>query len=325
MRYRSTRQLVEALRTSGRLVEITTPVDPRLELAEIHRRVFASAGPAVLYSNVVGCRFPVVSNVWGTLERARWIFRDTFASLQRAISWKMHPEQILARPWELWQAPQIALRMLPVRTRRSAVMSNQCRVSDLPQVVCWPHDGGPFVTLPQVLSQPPGDDRLSAINLGMYRIQISGNDYASDHECGLHYQLHRGIGVHHAKAIELGKPFPVTITVGGTPAMTLAAVMPLPEGMSELGFAGALAGGRIPLNSIPGHAPLYADADFAITGVVDPTQLKPEGPFGDHLGYYARQHDFPVLKVSHVWHRSDAVWPITVVGRPPQEDTVFGE
>lgn len=325
MRYRSTRQLVEDLRRSAQLVEVTTPVDPHLELAEIQRRVFASGGPAVLFSNVTGCRFPVASNLFGSLERARWIFRDTLESLKLAIGWKIHPEDMLARPWQLWRGPKLALHMLPKPVRRGAVMEQECRLSELPPVVCWPNDGGPFVTLPQVLSQSPDDNRRSAINLGMYRIQLAGNAYQPDGECGLHYQIHRGIGVHHARAIALGKPFPVSVTVGGTPAMTLAAVMPLPEGMSELGFAGALAGGRIPLVQLPGLAPLVANADFAIVGTVEPTQLKPEGPFGDHLGYYARVHDFPVLKVHHVWHRHDAIWPMTVVGRPPQEDTVFGQ
>lgn len=325
MRYRSTRQLVEDLRAANRLVEVSEPVDPHLELAEIHRRVYASGGPALLFSNVTGCPFPIATNLLGSLDRARWIFRDTFESLQLAIRWKVHPQEILARPWQLWRAPSLAMRMLPARKRHAPVMAHSMRLSELPQVTCWPDDGGPFVTLPQVLSQSPDSQRLSAINLGMYRIQLSGNDYVRDVECGLHYQIHRGIGVHHARAIELARPFPVNVTVGGTPAMTIAAVMPLPEGMSELGFAGALAGGRIPLVCRQGHAPLYADADFAIEGMVDPAQLKPEGPFGDHLGYYARVHDFPVLKVKRVWHRRDAVWPMTVVGRPPQEDTVFGE
>lgn len=325
MRYRNTRQLVEDLRTTGELIEIDTPVEPRCELAEIHRRVNARHGPALLFSNVVGCGFPVATNLMGTLERARWIFRDTFESLQLALRWKVHPEEIMAKPWQLWRAPIVGLRMLPKRVRQAAVMQHDGRLSELPQVVCWPDDGGPFVTLPQVLSQLPDDQRLSTINLGMYRIQLAGNNYLADHECGLHYQLHRGIGVHHARAIELGQPFHVNVTVGGTPAMTVAAVMPLPEGMSELGFAGALAGGRIPILCGAGHAPIYADADFLIQGTVDPTQLKPEGPFGDHLGYYARTHDFPLLKVKAVKHRRDAVWPMTVVGRPPQEDTIFGE
>jgi 4-hydroxy-3-polyprenylbenzoate decarboxylase len=159
----------------------------------------------------------------------------------------------------------------------------------------------------------------------MYRIQLSGNEYITNQQIGLHYQLHRGIGIHHQQALVAGKPFPVTITLGGHPAMTLAAVMPLPENVGELTFAGALAGHRIPMISRNSTAPIYADADFAICGIIDPNSLKPEGPFGDHLGYYALTHPFPWMQVTNVYHRKDAIWPFTVVGRPPQEDTTFGE
>ena len=159
----------------------------------------------------------------------------------------------------------------------------------------------------------------------MYRIQLSGNEYITNQQIGLHYQLHRGIGIHHQKALVAGKPFPVTITLGGHPAMTLAAVMPLPENVGELTFAGALAGHRIPMITRNSTAPIYADADFAICGIIDPNSLKPEGPFGDHLGYYALTHPFPWMQVTNVYHRKDAIWPFTVVGRPPQEDTTFGE
>ena len=159
----------------------------------------------------------------------------------------------------------------------------------------------------------------------MYRIQLSGNEYITNQQIGLHYQLHRGIGIHHQQALVAGKPFPVTITLGGHPAMTLAAVMPLPENVGELTFAGALAGHRIPMITRNSTAPIYADADFAICGIIDPNSLKPEGPFGDHLGYYALTHPFPWMQVTNVYHRKDAIWPFTVVGRPPQEDTTFGE
>ncbi len=207
-----------------------------------------------------------------------------------------------------------------VRFKRTRI-----KVSDLPMVKCWPADGGAFVTLPQVLSADPMDPyNLMRVNLGMYRIQLSGNQYITDEEVGLHYQIHRGIGVHHRAALDRDEPLRVTITVGGSPAMSLAAVMPLPEGLTELTFAGALSGRRIRL--VRGqHAPVYADADFAIVGTIDPDQTKPEGPFGDHLGYYSLQHPFPVMKVQHVWHRDKAIWPFTVVGRPPQEDTTFGQ
>jgi len=203
-------------------------------------------------------------------------------------------------------------------------MQTESTIEALPKLVSWPDDGGPFITLPQVLSQGPSSS-LMQCNLGMYRVQLSGNDYLKNQEVGLHYQLHRGIGVHHQQAIADGRPFQVAISVGGSPAMSLSAVMPLPEGISELTFAGAMAGHRIPMITSNDHAPLYADADFIIYGTIDPTSMKREGPFGDHLGYYAKEHDFPWMKVDKVYHRKDAIWPFTVVGRPPQEDTTFGE
>lgn len=325
MKHRSTRQLVQDLRQHGRLIEIDDEVDPNLELAEIHRRVYRNGGPALLFNQVKGCKFPVASNLFGTLDRARFLFRSTFESVQLAVRWKTNPAEAMRTPLQLWKGPIIANRMRPTKVSRAAVMANQCQLSDLPQVVCWPNDGGPFVTLPQVLSQPPGNASLSSINLGMYRIQLAGNDYVTDQECGLHYQLHRGIGVHHTQAVQMQSQFPVNVSVGGAPAMTLAAVMPLPEGMSELMFAGALAGHRIPLSLAAGQAPIYADSDFCIVGEVEPNATKPEGPFGDHLGYYAKVHEFPFLRVKAVYHRDDAIWPFTVVGRPPQEDTTFGE
>jgi 4-hydroxy-3-polyprenylbenzoate decarboxylase len=325
---RSTRQVVEELRQHGRLIEVTDEVDPHLELAEIHRRVYRSAGPALLFSNVQGCSFPVASNLFGTLERARFLFRKSFEAVQTAIALKVDPQQ-WTKHWRRFpRLLQASLSMRPKRVSSGPILSHQCRLDDLPHVTCWPDDGGAFVTLPQVLSQLPTDlpkrGVLQDLNLGMYRVQLNGNEYARD-ECGLHYQIHRGIGVHHARAIELGRPLPVNVCVGGSPAMTLSAVMPLPEGMSELIFAGALAGHRIPMLQCAQHAPIYADADFCIAGHVLPHGLKPEGPFGDHLGYYARVHDFPVLQVHQVFHRPGAVWPMTVVGRPPQEDTTFGE
>jgi 4-hydroxy-3-polyprenylbenzoate decarboxylase len=160
----------------------------------------------------------------------------------------------------------------------------------------------------------------------MYRLQLSGGSYLPDREIGLHYQIHRGIGVHHTAATQAGQPLKVNVFIGGHPAMWLAAVMPLPEGMSELTFAGALAGQRIPMLDRAGGLPIYADADFCIVGHVDPAATKKlEGPFGDHLGYYSLAHEFPVLRVEKVYHRKNAVWPFTVVGRPPQEDTTFGQ
>lgn len=324
MKHRSTRDVVEDLRAGGMLIEVDESVDPHLEMAEIQRRVYASGGPAVLFSNPSGCRFPMVSNLFASLDQARYLFRDTLESVRRLIEVKLDPSALPKSPLRYAGVPFTALRMLPRTVGSGPVSANQCSPSDLPQLKCWPDDGGAFVTLPQVLSEDPGaPGNLMRINLGMYRVQISGNDYADD-EVGLHYQIHRGIGVHHKQALKQNRPLRVAVTVGGSPAMTLAAVMPLPEGLTELTFAGALAGRRIGL--IRGdHAPVYRDADFAIVGTIDPDATKREGPFGDHLGYYSLEHPFPVMKVQRVWHRRDAIWPFTVVGRPPQEDTTFGQ
>jgi 4-hydroxy-3-polyprenylbenzoate decarboxylase len=325
MGYRNLNACVEDLAKNNQLVRIDEPIDANLEAAEIQRRVYLSGGPAIYFTNVKDCSFPMVSNLFGTLERARFIFRDTFENVQRAIQLKVDPSEAMKQPLKYWKAPLIAWQMRPKSVRSGAAVANQTALSNLPQLKSWPNDGGAFVTLPQVYSEDARDPSLSKSNMGMYRVQISGNEYAVDQQVGIHYQIHRGIGVHHKAAIEAGKPFRVNVFVGGNPAMTVAAVMPLPEGMSELTFAGALAGHRIPMIRQQNAAAIYADADFCISGTIDPSRQMPEGPFGDHLGYYSLQHDFPVLNVDKVYHRDGAIWPFTVVGRPPQEDTVFGE
>ncbi|MEQ8849111.1 UbiD family decarboxylase [Botrimarina sp.] len=321
------------LERHGHLRRIDAPVDAYLEAAAIHRRVFQAGGPALWFTNVAGCRFSMASNLFGTLERSRFLFRKTYDSVQRLIDLKIDPTRALRSPLRYAGAPISALRMLPRSVRTGPVLQHKTWLGQLPQLVSWPRDGGPFVTLPQVYTEDPHAPGLMRSNLGMYRIQLGGNDYEPDHEVGLHYQLHRSIGVHQAEARRLGRPFRVNTFVGGHPAMTLAAVMPLPEGMSELTFAGALAGRRIPMIRRREGLPIYADADFAICGTVVPGHegaaglplMKPEGPFGDHLGYYSLRHPFPVLRVERVYHRHDAIWPFTVVGRPPQEDTAFGQ
>ncbi|MBM4021185.1 MAG: UbiD family decarboxylase, partial [Planctomycetes bacterium] len=324
MGFRSLRDCVEALRGCGECVVVDHPVDPRLEIAEIQRRLFRTGGPAVLFARPRGCGFPVLVNLYGTTRRIERIFTASLDRVRRLVELKLDPTAALRRPGRYWRSPLDALSMLPRRMRSGAVMARSTPLSRLPQVVSWPGDGGPFITLPCVYTEAPGQPGLRHSNLGMYRVQLAGNDYEPDREVGLHYQIHRGIGLHHAAALARGEPLKVAIFVGGSPAMAVSAVMPLPEGLSELTFAGVLAGHRIPMIRRGQRPAIYADADFVIEGTVAPGASKPEGPFGDHLGYYARKHDFPVMRVDHVWHREGAIWPVTVVGRPPQEDTLFG-
>jgi 4-hydroxy-3-polyprenylbenzoate decarboxylase len=326
MGYRNLRACVADLERTGQLVRITQEIDPYLEAAEVQRRVYAAGGPAVFFEHVKGCAFPMVSNLFGTIERTRFLFRDTLAPVRKLVELKTDPGRLARRPWRYWNVPFTLLHMLPKRVRRGPVLAQRTTVSKLPQLVSWPGDGGAFVTLPLVYTEDPDQPGWRKSNLGMYRVQLSGNEYETDREVGLHYQIHRGIGVHHAAAIRRGERLPVNVVVGGPPALILAAVMPLPEGLPELTFAGALGGRRVRMiaGATPNGLPVPAEADFVISGYIDPTRTKPEGPFGDHLGYYSLAHPFPVLTVERVHHRPGAIWPFTVVGRPPQEDTSFG-
>ncbi len=329
MGYRTLKNCIDDLAAHGRLLRIETEIDAHLEAAEIQRRVYQAGGPAIYFARVKGCRFPMVSNLFGTLDRARFIFRDSLATVRRLIDLKIDPSSALRSPLQSLGAGWAALSMRPKSVSRGAVLAQQTTLDQLPRLQSWPDDGGPYITLPLVYTEDPERPGWQKSNLGMYRVQLAGNQFAANAEVGLHYQIHRGIGVHHAAAARRNQPLNVNIFVGGSPAMSLAAVMPLPEGLPELAFAGALAGHRIPLvragDANSSALPIYAEADFCISGTIDPTRTLPEGPFGDHLGYYSLRHEFPVMRVQRVFHRRDAIWPFTVVGRPPQEDTVFGE
>ncbi|MCC7085116.1 MAG: UbiD family decarboxylase [Pirellulales bacterium] len=325
MSYRTLRQCVDDLAVTRQLARVETEVDADLEAAEIHRRVNQAGGPALLFTRVKGCQFPMVSNLFGTIERARYIFHDSLDRVRQLIEAKIDPHSLLAKPGRWLRAGRTAWTMRPRMVQMGPIFANQTTIDHLPQLKCWPRDGGAFITLPLVYTEDADRPGWRHSNLGMYRVQLSGGQYRPNEEVGLHYQIHRGIGVHHVAAARRGEPFRVNVFVGGAPAMYLAAVMPLPEGMSELSFAGALGGHRIPLADRAGSLPMYAEADFCISGTVEPGRTLPEGPFGDHLGYYSLTHEFPVLRVDGVYHRTGAIWPFTVVGRPPQEDTVFGQ
>ena len=330
MGYASLRACVLDLERTGQLLRIDEEIDAHLEAAEIQRRVYQAKGPALLFTRVKGCQFPMVSNLFGTIERTRFLFRDMLDAVRHLVELKIDPASFFKNPWRYRDVPRTLWFLRPRFVSSGPILDAETSIHELPQLVSWPKDGGAFITLPQVYTEDVDHPGWRHSNLGMYRVQLSGNEYPRDRQIGLHYQIHRGIGVHHAKAIAKGVPFRVSIWIGGPPAMTLSAVMPLPEGLPELAFAGALGGRRVRLISplTTHHSPLTtiaADADFCITGTVDPKLQLPEGPFGDHLGYYSLAHPFPVLNVEKVHHRKDAIWPFTVVGRPPQEDTSFGQ
>ena len=318
------RLFLDQLRRDRDLVEITAPVDPALEAAEIHRRVIAAGGPALLFTNVKGADFPLATNLFGTARRAELAFGPRpLAFIKRLV----HLAETLLPPTpaKLWNARDIGFDLLKVGIRRQAagpvreVVSTDVRLDRLPVITSWPEDGGPFITFPLVYTQHP---EKPGHNLGMYRMQVY-----DQRSTGMHWQIGKGGGFHYARAEARGHALPLTVFLGGPPALILAAIAPLPENVPELMLASLIAGDRLPQIAAPnGHPhPLIASAEFALMGEVPPQLRRPEGPFGDHYGYYSLQHDYPVFNVRQVAHRKDAIYPGTVVGKPRQEDFFIGD
>ncbi len=319
---RDLRAFLDVLRRDGELVEIDAEVNPHLEIAEVHRRVIAAGGPALLFKNPTGSRFPVVTNLFGSKRRVDLAFgrrANDFVKRAAGLPHELMPPS-LGKLWGLrdfgWQALDLGLSHAssgPVTEVVSAPMLTQ-----IPMLTSWPEDGGAFVTLPLVYTEHP---TTGAHNLGMYRIHRKADD-----RTGMHWQIGKGGGFHHHVAEQAGKALPVNLFVGGPPGLIASAIAPLPENVPELLLASLLVGERLRRCDNPGGPlPLVADCEFAIVGEVPPGVREPEGPFGDHYGYYSLEHDFPVFRVSKVCHRKDAIWPATIVGKPRQEDFFLGD
>ena len=323
MSYRSLEAALLDLERHGMLLRIREEVSPDLLMAKISEIATREQMPALLLERVEGSPFRAASNIFGTRERIRFLFRDTWKHVETAIAFHGNPVSVLKNP-RLWPSlPGIGLSALPHKSLSAEVLERTTTLGELPQIRLHAEDGGAFLTLPQVFSTVPGERNILKSNLGMYRIQISGNDYVQNAECGLHYQIERDIAHHHEAAIQKNVPLKVSVWLGGPPAHTLAAIMPMPAELSELLFAGLLNGSPFRYKSLNGWT-VSSDADFCILGEVA-NGLKPEGPFGDHIGYYSARHSFPYLRIQKVFCKKDAIFPFTTVGRPPQEDSVFGE
>ena len=323
--YDSLRNAVNDLEVNSQLIRVKEVVSGYLEAAEIHRRIFENQGPAILFEKIEHSPFQAVSNLYGTYDRTNFLFRHTLAKVQSLMAIKADPASAFRNPGKTILTAPHAIYALPKKSFwRPPVVYGTTTVSKLPLIHSWPMDGGAFVTMPQVCTLPPSTSSVMKSNIGMYRIQLTGNQYETDKEIGLHYQLHRGIGIHHQLYNQCDEDFKCSIFVGGPPAHAFSAIMPMPENITEMTMAGLLAGRRFRYWRDENNHLLSSDADFVITGTIVKNMKKPEGPFGDHLGYYSLQHDFPLMKVDKVYHRKDALWHFTVVGRPPQEDSSFG-
>jgi len=326
------RAYLDRLRRDDDLVTVDTPVDAHLEVAEIHRRVIAAGGPALLFTNVKGSDFRLVTNLFGTARRAELAFGDRPLRLIRRLA-ELVETIVPPTPGKLWGARDVGLELFKVGTRRVASgpvaerVTDEVRLDRLPALTCWPDDGGPFITLPLVYTEhpdrpghPPSHGSGGAGNLAVYRMQVYDARTA-----GMHWQIGKGGGYHYAVAEARGQRLPATVFLGGPPALILSAVAPLPENVPELMLASLIAGERI--RQVHGHGehPLVADAEFALIGQVPPRLRRAEGPFGDHYGYYSLQHEYPVFEVRRLAHRADAIYPATVVGKPRQEDFFIGD
>ncbi len=318
----SLQELIALLRSEHEIVEISASIDPHLELAEVHRRIIDQGGPALLFTNVKGSRYPVVTNLFGTTRRVDLAFGPRPEKLVSELASFPHT-MLPPTPSKLWSHRATLFELTKVGLRRRGVSSellydHPARLAELPLLTTWPLDGGPFITLPLVYTEHP---TTGVHNLGMYRIQRY-----DDATTGLHCQIGKGGGFHLLAAKERGLKLPVQISVGGPPALILAAIAPLPEQVPELIFASFVMGGRLRLVENPyGPLPLIESAEFTLIGEVDPHEMRPEGPFGDHYGYYSLQHDYPVFRCRAVARRPQAIYSATVVGKPRQEDFFIGE
>jgi len=318
------RSFLDLLRREKDLVTIDTEVDPYLELAEVHRRVIERGGPALLFKRVKGSSYPVVTNLFGTAKRIELAFGpkpEQFVKEMVSVAEALVPPQRS----ELWKHRSLVRDFFKLGTKTvsrgpvTEVMDRPGHLTELPVLTTWQEDGGPFITLPLVYTENPLTKKH---NLGIYRMQVYDAETA-----GLHWQIQKGGGFHYRAAEEMNQSLPVTVFLGGPPALIISAIAPLPEDVPELVLASLLGGGKLRMarNPIVGRHRLVAEAEFALIGQAQPHERRAEGPFGDHYGYYSLQHDYPVFRCEAIAHRRDAIYPATVVGKPKQEDFFIGD
>src|SRR5437868_1544532 len=335
MAFQSFRSFLEQLERAGELRRIGQPVDTDLVLAEWANREMKSAGggKALLFENALidGKRstFPVAINTMGSHKRvaaALGVNDITDLAQEIQLILKAKPPTDLREGWSLLKQGLHLLHARPKQVSDAACQEivrkmdgdGGFSLADLPILKCWPKDGGRFITLPNVHTRDP---ETGARNVGVYRMQVYDNNTT-----GMHWQVHK-VGARHGKRYyELGEPMPVAVTIGGDPVYTFAATAPLPDGLDELFFAGFLRKKSIELvrcKTVDVDVP--ADVDFVLEGYVQPGEMRPEGPFGDHTGFYTAVEDYPVFHLTAITHRREAIYPTTIVGVPPMEDYYIGD
>lgn len=323
--HKDLRSFLDLLRKENELKVIDTPVDPKLEIAEIHRRVIEEEGPALLFQRVKGSSFPVVTNLFGTPRRVDLAFGTRPEQLMKETVELFH-KILPPTPKTLWKERRLFQELLKVGMKKvapqdapvMAVSPSSVDLTKLPALTSWIDDGGPFITLPLVYTEHPITGQH---NLGMYRMQIMESQVT-----GMHWQIHKGGGFHHFAAEQANMSLPVRVFLGGPPALIASAIAPVPEFLPELLLTSLILGEKLRVvKPVDGSYPILADAEFVLSGKVPPHTRRLEGPFGDHYGYYSLAHEFPIFQVEKIYHRKDAIYPATIVGKPRQEDYYLGE
>ncbi len=323
MHYPDLRSFIQHLESLGELVRIKEEVSPDQEITIIQHRVIEQGGPALLFENVKGSPYRLVSNLYGTKKRVDMLFclpPEELGEKLVSLAEQLMPPKLST----IWAKRKDIMGLLRVRLRKvrsGPILDNLQSPPDLlklPCLHCWPHDGGPFFTLPLVHTTDP---ETGVGNLGIYRMQRYDSTTT-----GMHWQIEKGGGFHFQKALATGRPLPVSVFFGGPPALTIAAIAPVPEGLDERLIAAIMMGKPLDVISrkTTGHR-IPATAEFVLEGSVTPGEVRREGPFGDHLGHYSHSADFPVFRVNRMLARKDAIYPATVVGKPCQEDYFIGE
>ena len=310
------REFILALRRENEIIDINVPVDPSLEIAEIHRRIAKEGGPALFFHKVKGSPFPLVTNLFGSKKRVELAFpKDPKRWVDKLVTlFTQNPPLSLKALWQNRKTLS-PLNHMGTRSCRSApVMKERMEVDleALPLLKLWPRDGGHFLTLPLVYTEPPNG---GAPNLGIYRLQRFDKTTT-----GIHWQIGKGGGFHYKQAEDSDQPLPVTVMLGGPPALMVSAIAPLPKNVPELMLAGLLQGEKLAATK---DTPC-TECEFVLKGHVPPHIRQDEGPFGDHYGYYSEMHPFPIFECKEIFHRKDAIYPATVVGKPKQEDYYIG-
>lgn len=328
------RDFMAYLESVGQLVRIREPVSVAHEITEIHRRTLKKDGPALLFERPVQpdgapAEMPVLVNLFGTVERVAWglgVQPDGLRALGETLATlrEPRPPQNITDAWSKLPLAKAALTMRPKAVGappRLVLTGSAIDLSRLPAQICWPGEPAPLITWPLVVTRPPDSVSVDDYNMGVYRMQVLGKDRAI-----MRWLAHRGGARHHHRWKALGQPMPVAVVIGADPSTILSAVLPLPETLSELRFSGLLRGKRprlMPCASVPLMVP--AEAEIVIEGFVSPAQTAPEGPYGDHTGYYNAVDLFPVMEVTAVTMRPSPVYLSTFTGRAPDEPSRIGE